>query len=67
MNREDELKALKAAQDTFTIAIKMLDYEEALFNGTICAMIESYAEYNNIDKFKLTAKIYANLRMNDHE
>lgn len=65
--KRDELKALEAAQETYITSIKMLDYEEALFNATICAMIESYAEYNNVDKFKLTEKIYVNLRINNHE
>ena len=66
MKRGDE-KAHKAAQETFITILKMMDYEEALFIGTICAMIESYAEYNNIDKFKLTVKIYENLKENAHE
>ena len=65
--KRGDVKAYKAAQETFITMLKMMDYEEAVFNGTICAMIDSYAEYNNIDKFKLTAKIYANLKVNDHE
>lgn len=67
MKRNDVEKILEAAEECFPIMIAMSKYDEAMFIGVICAMVEMYAMLNNIDKIKLAAMIYANLRTNDHE
>lgn len=63
MNRKELIeKILEAANETYPIMIKMTDYDESIFAVTICAMIDMYAQCNDIDKIKVATRIYEELR-----